>query len=238
MKHHTVVIAVAVRPNIDQCNIYDNVMSTVAVVSGKSSSCRSSTYGGTGTTIRFSTILNVEHTKRTSTNRIQMDAKIPDRRQCSLGNASTTNVRMVVQAPLRYLPPLSRNLYPQLQQQQRRTLSLPSQQTPLLLSVNSAAEISASASTFASFSTANETEESSHMLPEVSPEQQQQRNHNEQIIDIVQPTTTSTTTTAAVLPLVKMKQLPILGTVSKDDVQKEEVKHKRLSEVRSQEQVS
>ena len=28
-----------------------------------------------------------------------------------------------------------------------------------------------------------------------------------------------------------MKEQPILGTVSKDDVQKEEVKHKRLSEV-------
>ena len=29
-----------------------------------------------------------------------------------------------------------------------------------------------------------------------------------------------------------MKEQPILGTVSKDEIQKEEVKHKRLSEVR------
>jgi hypothetical protein len=52
---------------------------------------------------------------------------------------------------------------------------------------------------------------------------------------IVVPSSSTTTNAAVVAAKIKQEeqQQPILGTVSKDDVHKEEVKHKRLSEVNS-----
>jgi hypothetical protein len=70
---------------------------------------------------------------------------------------------------------------------------------------------------------------SSSMMEE---QQQQVDTDTSSRIDTTGSNSSTTTMSSSTTSMdVKIKQQPILGTVSKDDVQKEEVKHKRLSEV-------